>query len=194
MSTAMQLPEAGGDGEPDTRRESPDISEWFDDALPRLFGYFIVRTGGRVDIAEDLTQETVLAAVRSNDGPTGGAPVMAWLYGIARHKLIDHYHRQDRERRQFGQGLDPESIDIGPSPPLAHLDFDSIHVRDDIIATLDRLPPRQRSALVLRYFDGCDVPTTAKLLDVSLHSAESLLARGRIAFRRIYREITGETS
>lgn len=194
MSSAVQLPDPGEQNEPAIRRESIDLSEWFDDALPRLFGYFIVRNGGRVDIAEDLTQETLLAAVRSNNGPTGNAPVMAWLYGIARHKLIDHYRDQERERHQFGQAIDPESIDIGPSPRLGHLDLDSIHVRDDIIAALDRLPPRQRGAVVLRYFDGCDVPTAAALLDASVHATESLLARGRIAFRRIYHEITGEPS
>ncbi len=117
---------------------------------------------------------------------------MAWLYGIARHKLIDHYRNQGRERRRFGQGIDPDSIDIGPSRPLDHLDLDSIHVREDIIAALDRLPPRQRGALVLRYFDGCDVPTTAALLDASVRATESLLARGRVAFRRVYRDISGE--
>ncbi len=47
---------------------------------------------------------------------------------------------------------------------------------------------------VIRYLDGCDVPATAELLGVSVHAAESLLARGRAAFRRIYRETTGESS
>ncbi|MBA3378784.1 MAG: hypothetical protein H0T93_07865 [Chloroflexia bacterium] len=83
-------------------------------------------------------------------------------------------------------------LDIGPLPPLGHLDLDSIHTRDDIVATLDRLPPRQRGALVLRYFDDCDVGTTAKHLGLSVHATESLPARGRTAFRRDYREITGE--
>ena len=160
----------------------------------RLFGYFIVRVGGRVDVAEDLTQETILAAVRAENGPSASTPITAWLYGIARHKLVDHYRREDQERRQFRTAIDPDVLDIGPSPPLGQLDLDSIHVREDVIATLDRLPARQRSALVLRHFDGCDVPTTATMLGVSVHAAESLLARGRIAFRRIYREITGDSS
>lgn len=193
MSTAMQLPNTGNDPEATTGPERVDASAWFDEALPRLFGYFIVRVGGRVDVAEDLTQETVLAAARSSAGPPGDVPVMAWLYGIARHKLVDHYRREERERRQFGPG-DLELLDIGPSPPLGHLDIDSIHTRDDIVATLDRLPPRQRSALVLRYFDDRDVGATANHLGLSVHATESLLARGRSAFRRIYREVTGETS
>lgn len=191
MSTAMHLPNAGDDPDVMTEPGAADVTAWFADALPRLFGYFIVRVGGRVDVAEDLTQETVLAAVRSGAGPSGDTPVMAWLYGIARHKLIDLYRREERERRQFGAG-DPDLLDIGPSPPLGHLDLDAIHTRDDIVATLDRLPPRQRGALVLRYFDDCDVEKTAKHLGLSVHATESLLARGRAAFRRIYREITGE--
>lgn len=193
MNTAMHLPNPGDDPDTAAGHDPVDVSAWFDDALPRLFGYFIVRVGGRVDVAEDLTQETVLAAVQSAAGPATDTPVMAWLYGIARHKLVDHYRRQDREHLQFGPS-DPGLLDIGPSPPLGHLDLDSIHTRDDIVATLDRLPPRQRSALVLRYLDDCDVGTTANHLGLSVHATESLLARGRLAFRRIYREITGESS
>lgn len=65
-------------------------------------------------------------------------------------------------------------------------------MRDAIIATLDKLPPRQRGALVLRYIDGCDVPATAALLDTTIHAAESLLARARVSFRDHYHALTGE--
>lgn len=194
MGMARQLREPDEPDKPELTSAPPNVDDWFVDALPRLFGYFISRVGGRVDVAEDLVQETVLAACRSATSFSDDTPVMAWLYGIARHKLIDHYRREERERRQFSIAADLDLIEIGPSPPLGRLDLDSIHVRDDIVATLDRLPPRQRGALVLRYFDGCDVPTVASLLDASVHATESLLARGRIAFRRIHREITGESS
>ncbi|MBA3378785.1 MAG: RNA polymerase sigma factor [Chloroflexia bacterium] len=112
MSIAMQLPNAGEDPETTIGHDPVDVSAWFDDALPRLFGNFIVRVGGRVDVAEDLTQETVLAAVTSATGPPGQTPVMAWLYGIARHKLVDHYRRDERERRQFGLGDPNCSISV----------------------------------------------------------------------------------
>jgi RNA polymerase sigma-70 factor (ECF subfamily) len=181
-------------GPPDDRAQLPDVANWLDDALPRLYGYFVTRVGGRMDIAEDLTQETVLAAVHASNGPPPGTPVMAWLYGIARHKVVDHYRREERDRRQFDREADAELIAIGPSPPLAHLDLDNVTVRADIIATLDHLPPRQRSAIVLRYFDDIDVATTADLLGLSVHATESLLARGRTAFRRIYRDLAGEPS
>jgi RNA polymerase sigma-70 factor (ECF subfamily) len=178
-----------------THARSPaDVAAWFDEALPRIFGYFLPRVGGRIAVAEDLTQETILAAVRGNHAPLGSDAVMPWLFGIARHKLMDHYRREDRERRHFGRPVDPEEIESGPAPPLPDLDLDALHTRDIVIATLDRLPPRQRSALVARYLDGCDVPTTATLLGVSVHAAESLLARARTSFRRHYRALNGDAS
>jgi RNA polymerase sigma-70 factor (ECF subfamily) len=117
---------------------------------------------------------------------------VAWLYGIARHKLVDHYRLEERHRRHFGRPVDIEAIDIGPSPPLGTIDLDDLHTRNDVIATLSRLQPRQRAALVLRYLDGCAVDTVAAHLEISLHAAESLLARARVAFRRAWLDTTGE--
>lgn len=196
MSTAAKLanPEMDARQERTHARAPTDVAAWFDEALPRIFGYFLPRVGGRIAVAEDLTQETILAAVRSRHGPVNNDAVMPWLFGIARHKLMDHYRREDRDRRHFGRPVDPDEIDIGFAPQLPDLDLDALHTRDIIIATLDRLPPRQRSALVARYLDGCDVPTTAELLGVSVHATESLLARARAAFRHHYRAINGDAS
>src|SRR5205823_10395395 len=70
----------------------------YDHALPQVYGYLLARCGQRA-VAEDLTAETFLAAVDAvRAGP--GAPVStAWLVGVARHKLSDHWRRQAREQR-----------------------------------------------------------------------------------------------
>jgi RNA polymerase sigma-70 factor (ECF subfamily) len=70
----------------------------YDHALPQVYGYLLARCGQRA-VAEDLTAETFLAAV---DAARAGreAPVStAWLVGVARHKLSDHWRRQAREQR-----------------------------------------------------------------------------------------------
>jgi len=182
----------------DNERTSPRaldrdaLDGWFNDALPRIFGYFLVRVGGRVDVAEDLTQEAMLAAVKASDGAPIEFP-FGWLLGIARHKLHDHYRRQDRDRTRFA-AVDPEfEASVADRSSLPEFNFESQHVRDSIIATLDRLPPRQRSVLVFRYLDGLEVTSIASMLDVSVHAAESLLARGRTSFRTHYAQVAGET-
>src|SRR5262249_4239937 len=90
---------------------------FYDDALPRVYGYFRHRCGGSVRVAEDLTQETFLAAVSElKKGRRVGAPI-AWIYGIARHKLLDHYRRQE-----------------GAEPPVA---FEADELGDDVVVPDD---------------------------------------------------------
>jgi hypothetical protein len=66
---------------------------FYERALPRIYGYFLHRCGGPAALAEDLTQETFLAAVAElKKGRRVDTPI-PWIYGIARHKLLDHYRR-----------------------------------------------------------------------------------------------------
>jgi RNA polymerase sigma-70 factor (ECF subfamily) len=171
-----------------------DVAVWFDDALPRLFGYFITRVGGRVAVAEDLTQETVLAAVATANAPNDPTSIMPWLYGIARHKLMDHYRKQERDRRHFGQPIPDDDDVFENATALPDLDLESLPVRDAVITALDLLPPTQRAALVIRYLDGCDVATTASIIGSSISATDSLLARARAAFRHHYLARNGEAS
>jgi RNA polymerase sigma-70 factor, ECF subfamily len=151
-------------------------------ALPQVYGYLLPRCGSAV-LAEDLTAETFMAAVAADkqDGPQ--ELTVAWLVGVARHKLIDHWRRMDRERRRLGV------IDSGAEPVddpwEAQLDVVSAH------AALSRLSAQQRAALTLRYLDGLPVAEVAKELGRSLHSTETLLVRARAALRRIYQEGEG---
>src|SRR5499427_8210718 len=82
----------------------------YDHALPQVYGYLLARCGQRA-VAEDLTAETFLAAVDAvRSGP--GAPVStAWLVGVARHKLSDHWRRQAREQRAL------QAVAAGPAAP-----------------------------------------------------------------------------
>lgn len=176
-----------------SRAPTADIAAWFDNALPRIYGYFIPRVGGRVAVAEDLTQETMLAAVRTDRGPESADSVMPWLYGIARHKLMDHYRRQDRDRRHFGHRVAEEDV-FERDLSLPDLHLESLPVRDAVIATLDALNPRHRAALVLRYLDGCDMPEVATSLGLTADAAESLLRRARSAFRRDYTARNGAST
>jgi RNA polymerase sigma-70 factor (ECF subfamily) len=131
-------------------------------------------------VAEDLTSESYLAAARAfGDGRADdvGEPV-AWLFRIARHKLIDHYRSRElaEERRR---DWDEAIAEI----PGTDADLERIVARDELMAALGRLPAGQRLALVLHYADGLSVTETALALDRSEHAVESLLARGRRSLR-----------
>jgi RNA polymerase sigma-70 factor, ECF subfamily len=160
----------------------PDAFEGFyEDALPRVYGYFLHRCGGSVPLAEDLTQETFLAAVAElRKGRRVNTPIR-WIYGIARHKLLDHYRR--RERVEHATAID-STVDLGEIA----LDESAQEARDRAVAALAAVAVSQRAALVLCYLDGFSVQETASALGKSTAAVHSLLERGRASFKSAYLE------
>lgn len=146
------------------------LLELYDEALPQVYGYLLSRCGQRA-VAEDLTAETFLAAVRAE-----GEVSVPWLIGVARHKLVDHWRRQSREERSLAL------VEPAAEPPWEDCVLDAVTAHE----VLGRLGPHHRAALTLRYLDGLPVPEVARLLDRSLHATEALLVRARAAFRRAY--------
>jgi RNA polymerase sigma-70 factor (ECF subfamily) len=162
--------------------DARSFGAFYDDALPHIYGYFLHRCGGSVTVAEDLTQETFVAAVAelAKDRPVT-APA-AWIHGIARHKLLDHYRRQERVERSLAAAWEAEQLETELVVEDRH------ETRERAVEALASIPASQRAALVVCYLDGYSVPEAAGLLGKSVEAVESLLARRRLSFRRAYQE------
>ncbi|WP_199430717.1 RNA polymerase sigma factor [Qaidamihabitans albus] len=155
----------------------------YEDALPEVYGYLLSRCGNRT-LAEELTSETFLGAVGSCRRP-GAPPVsIAWLIGIARHKLADHWRRQAREDRglRLVHGSEPDVVDPWD------VELEALRARQ----VLALLGPHHRAALTLRHVDGLSVPEVAEHLQRTVHATEALLVRARAAFRRRYEGKEGD--
>jgi RNA polymerase sigma-70 factor (ECF subfamily) len=139
-----------------------------------------------VVVAEDLTAETFMAAVTATQHGAVAEVTVAWLVGVARHKLVDHWRRQDREERS--RTLAGHAVDNVDDPWDAELD------RDALYSALAHLNPFQRAALTLRYLDGLPVAQVAEQVGRSVHATETLLVRARAALRRVYREQEGHAN
>jgi RNA polymerase sigma-70 factor, ECF subfamily len=148
-------------------------------ALPQVYGYLLPRCRS-VDVAEDLTAETFAAAVAAVRRGRVGEVTVAWLVGVARHKLVDHWRRIGREQR--GLAAVRCTQDDADDPWQEVHDLDAAH------AALWRLSVPQRLALTLRYLDGLSVPEVAEQLGRTVHGTETLLVRARAALRRVYEE------
>src|SRR6266545_1281425 len=151
----------------------PALLELYDVALPEVYGYLLSRCGHR-SLAEDLTAETFLAAVEAVRKSPPPAMTTAWLVGVARHKLADHWRRAEREER--GLRL------VGDQRPDDPWDerLDALLAREVLTA----LGPHHRAALTLRYLDGLPVPNVAEHLGRTVHATEALLVRAKAAFRQ----------
>ena len=148
-------------------------------ALPHVYGYLLPRCGN-ARLAEDLAAETFLAAVATARQPDAPEITVAWLVGVARHKLADYWRRSVREER--GQAVAAQPGDALEDPWDDWLDTEAAY------AALRCLPPHQRAALTLRYLDGLPVAEVAGHLGRSVHATETLLVRSRAALRRVYQE------
>jgi len=152
----------------------------YDSALPYVYGYLLARCGRPV-LAEELTADTMLAAVDALQRDPPRDLSTAWLLGIARHKLVDYWRRLGREERSL-RSLAAQEQDEPEDPWDVHLD--TLRAR----GTLERLASQHRAVLTLRYLDDLPVGEVADILDRTLHATEALLARARAAFRRAYSE------
>jgi RNA polymerase sigma-70 factor (ECF subfamily) len=155
------------------------LLELYDRALPQVYGYLVSRCGS-APIAEDLTSETFLAAVEGIEKGTLEEPSTAWLVGVARHKLVDHWRRRERDERRLA--LLEGQVEPEEDPWDQHLD--ATRARE----TLAGLAPHHRSALTLRYVDGLPQAQCAEHLGRTEHATEALLVRARRAFRKAYGE------
>lgn len=160
-----------------------DLAEGFldlyDQALPEVYGYLLHRCGD-VSLAEDLTSEVFVTAVRSARRGQPIALTTAWLIAVARNKLIDHWRRRASEERGLRR--------LTAGPGIEETEGLGALEEGRATETLGRLPEQYQAALTVRYVDGLSVPEAANVLGRTLHATESLLARARGAFRRLYLE------
>ena len=160
--------------------------DWYDASMPRVYAYLYSRTGGDAGLAEELTQQTFVAALRRPESFAGRADAVTWLIGIARHKLADHVRGAQRDRRHLRVVGEWQSSRADDSA------WTAANLRGDIAKALDALPPEQRLALVLHVVDDLPVRAVAEHMRRSQDATESLIRRARAAFRRAWGDDTDE--
>jgi RNA polymerase sigma-70 factor (ECF subfamily) len=159
---------------------------WHRRTLPRVYSYLLSRCAGDVSLAEELTQQTFVAAIAQRSRFDGRSDTVTWLCGIARHKLADHFRSIEREgRRQMQMEIRQIDLDARPAHQSGPED------RMMITETLRSLPVSQRAVLVFVVIDDLPVAEAARLLGKSVKATESLLFRARESFRRTYRTEVG---
>lgn len=183
------------------RSGDEDAFRQLTDPYRRELQLHIYRIVGSSQDAEDLLQETLLAAWRSLEQFEGRASVRAWLYRIATNRALDALRASRRrpedlqrmiempEPTRYGEPvwLEPyadallEDIrDEAPGPEARYEAREAIALAFTV--GLQHLPPQQRAVLVLRDVLGFRAAEVAEMLDMTEPSVNSLLRRTRAAF------------
>jgi len=149
------------------------------------------------DQAENLIQETFLAALKSKDSFKGNSSEKTWLIGILRHKITDHLRLKYREVPV--SSLTPEDVSIDSffdqvnetlkkNPGSWDFQPDQLLKKEEFWRTfeecLKRLPPKTAEAFSLSEMEQMNSKEICKVLNVSSTNLWSLLHRARVQLRQ----------
>ncbi len=174
------------------------VHAWVDEHADFLYRYAYSRVFDE-NLAEDLVQETFLAALQASDRFSGRSSVRTWLVSILKHKVVDHFRkvaRQDRESLDsfFREELSEHFGEDGhwrlearttPTnwPPEQQMLLDQKAFWKQLETCLRHLPPRVREVFVLREMEDLDTPEICRLLGISQQNLWSVMHRARMALR-----------
>ncbi len=167
---------------------------WLDRHGDALYRYALMRVREPA-AAEDLVQETLLAALRTHSRFAGESSERTWLIAILKNKVIDHFRRYAHEAT-LPESEDPDAlIDALFEKSSDHwLSFPNAWQNPDTALENSRfwqvfadcmqgLPARQAQAFALTELEGLDTDDLCKVLSVTSSNVWVLLHRARLRLR-----------
>lgn len=181
---------------PDTKKPL-DPTDWLDEHGDYLYRYAMFRLRDS-SAAEDVLQETLLAALRARESYRGQGSERTWLVGILKHKIVDRFRVAGRwqsldvkneasfaQYDPFQSNGDWSSLDAPCEWParaetlMENKEFWSMF-RDG----LAELPTRTATAFVLREVDGFSTEEICDALGISRENVWVMLHRARLSLQR----------
>ncbi len=175
----------------------PDSRRWIDEHGDYLYRFALVRVYDS-NVAEDLVQDTFLAALQGTRRESGPTAERRWMVGIIKHKIVDHFRRMAREplhddSRSDVPARDDDFLADGhwkpgvresrgwPDNPDALLEQRQFW--GVLACCLDKLPPRAAQVFTLREIDEMDTEEICRLLHLTQTNFGVMLHRARKQLR-----------
>lgn len=182
-------------------RAAFDAAVWVDRYGDYLYAFAFSRVRDE-SIAEDLVQETLLAALQSHSKYDGNSTEKTWLTGILKHKIIDHFRRSSRQvdltpdeadmssydylferddewGGHWNPNLEPIEWTATPEAALERSEFRGI-----LTHCLGELPERVANCFTLREMEGFEAKEICEILAVSTNNYWVMMHRARLHLRR----------
>jgi RNA polymerase sigma factor (sigma-70 family) len=134
---------------------------------------------GDASLADDIHQQVFIEAFRDLPGFAGRSSVRTWLFGIARHRVLDAAKRRRRARAHLDVAAGADLPDPRPSPGEG---LDAAELQAAVVAGLATLDEPARTAVLLRYQQGL---TYEAMAEICGEKAGTLQARVSRALRKL---------
>ncbi len=168
---------------------------WLEEYGDTLYRFARVRVKDSFT-AEDLVQETLLAAYRSRKKFSGRSTIRTWLISILRHKIVDHYRKQkpesgDENLDDFVYGTNNmfdarekwkvKPGDWGRDPEN---EYERKELMEVIHACLREMPEKLSLAYTLRELQGATTDEMCDVMETKKNNCWVILYRARMLLRR----------
>lgn len=169
-------------------------ARWLADHGDALYRYALQRLGNP-DAAEDVVQETLLAALVCKDSFAGRSAERTWLIGILKHKLVDHLRNSIRQQPLTDANFDSGGLDLfdksghwkirvstwqcDPQQTMENAEFQKV-----LASCLSKLPPRIAQVFWLHEAESMNSRDLCKELEISATNLWTILHRARLGLRR----------
>ena len=176
--------------------EEGAFEEFFEGFFPGLYRFAFARLGRDADVAEDVVQATLLAALGKLRTYRGEVALFTWLCTFCRHEISSFYRRAGRQVPSVTLTEDDPEVMAAleslwaSSGQGAETSIGREEAARLVHVALDRLPRHYADALEWKYIEGISVEEIAGRLAVGPKAAESLLTRARAAFRDAFTTLT----
>lgn len=165
--------------------------QWLSDHGDLLYSYALPRVGGDAATAEDLVQETLLAALKADQSFKGESSRGTWLVGILRHKIIDHYRRAGRRPEMTSGWSDNDALEDLLAEGGRH-DWrrasaggvESQEFAEVLSKCLENINPALAQTFILVVMDGLTTEEACSVLEITPTNLSVRLCRARLELRR----------
>lgn len=158
------------------------FSQLYERHVQAIYRYVALRVNDE-RLAEDITADVFVRALEGIEKfEYRGVPFSAWLYRIARDRVVDHYRRQSRHR---DASLSESLASDAPEP---HDTVVSDMDRQQIDACLERLKDDQRQVIILRFMEHLRAEEIAQILGKTAVTVRSIQHRALASLSRMMAE------
>ena len=171
-----------------------DPATWLDECGDALFTYALMRVLNQ-ETAEDLVQETLLAAIQTTESFKEQSSEKTWLIGILKHKIIDYIRKASREVLMEKDILE-EQLNSGEhfntkghwqtevhAWSLPDKSLENEKLWDALNGCINQLPKRLATFFMLREMDGLGTEELCSVLDITPNNVWTTLSRVRMKMR-----------
>jgi RNA polymerase sigma-70 factor (ECF subfamily) len=156
----------------------------------------VYRMTGNEQDAEDLVQETFIKAFKNLKGFEERAHFGSWLYRIAVNCFLD-WKRRRRPHEELNESIEPQ-VQPGAAGFAGHKANPDqmllrLEVRRRVEAGLEELSAKERSAFVLRHFEGMSIEEIGRMLDLDISAAKHSVFRAVRKMRRVLAPMVSQT-